>query len=126
MTAPKSFIKRRFLTFTVAFEIVFSIAFLILYKPLSNTFWLALSPRGTFIRTALFYLSVLALTIVSKVLLGAVEKRMELSVTQLLAHLLSLPAQGYVPYGACVFGCALRVLPFRHLLVHDGVHGCRQ
>lgn len=46
--------------------------------------------------------------------------------TQLLAHLRSLPAQGYVPYGACVFGCALRVLPFRHLLVHDGVHGCRQ
>ena len=88
MTAPKSFIKRRFLTFTVAFEIVFSIAFLILYKPLSNTFWLALSPRGTFIRTALFYLSVLALTIVSKVLLGAVEKRMELSVTQMtLWHL---------------------------------------
>lgn len=88
MTAPKSFIKKRFLTFTVLFEILFSIAFLILYKPLSDTFWLALRPRSTFVNTTLFYLSVLALTIVSKILLGIVEKRTDLSVAQLtLWHL---------------------------------------
>ena len=56
MTTPRYLLRKNFLFVTVAFVVVFSVLYLSVYRPYSETFWLSLVERDKIIPTLLFYL----------------------------------------------------------------------
>lgn len=66
MIIPKHFLKKEFLIDTVIFDTLFSIGFLAIYRPFSDTVWLGFAPAGTFFHSAAFYLCGITVLLVSK------------------------------------------------------------
>lgn len=66
MNVPKHFLKKDFLIDTVIFDALFSVVFLAVYRPFSNTCWLGVTPVGTFLHSAAFYLCSIAVLLFSK------------------------------------------------------------
>ena len=74
---------------SVAFVVGFSILFLLLYHPFSDTAWLGTDPEGTLLPTLLFYLVSIIILLGSKVLMMLYQLRHTISVGQLLLWLFS-------------------------------------
>lgn len=66
MIIPKHFLKKEFLIDTVIFDTLFSIGFLAIYRPFSDTCWLGFTPVDTFFHSAAFYLCGIIVLLVSK------------------------------------------------------------
>ena len=66
MNVPKRFFKKNFLRKTVVFHVLFSIVFLSLYQPFSQTFWLSFQPLRICLFTIAFYVCCVGLLLLSK------------------------------------------------------------
>lgn len=66
MNVPKYFLKKKFLLDTVALNTVFSMAFLAVYQPFSQTFWLGVTPVNILLCSIAFYVCCIAFLLVSK------------------------------------------------------------
>jgi hypothetical protein len=66
MVVPKSYLSRGFLYRTVLYDVLFSIGFLILYKPFSSTFWLSTSSTRLILCSIAFYLACIVLLLASR------------------------------------------------------------
>ena len=74
MTTPRYLLRKNFLFVTVAFVVVFSILYLSVYRPYSESFWLSLVERGKIVPTLLFYLFAIGILLSSKSILIALQK----------------------------------------------------
>lgn len=63
--APKSFIKKSFLGYTVLSDTLFSMFFLLVYRPFSETLWLSFRAE-TILSSLCFYAIAIAIVIISK------------------------------------------------------------
>ena len=66
MNVPKRFFKKKFLRKTVVFNILFSIVFLSLYQPFSQTFWFSFRPLRLCLFTIAFYVCCVGMLLLSK------------------------------------------------------------
>ena len=87
LNTPKYLLQKKFLWGSVAFVVVFSILFLHLYQPFSETVWISLDPDKTLTPTVLFYLSGIAVLLVSKALLQLYQIRHTVSAGRYLLWL---------------------------------------
>lgn len=89
MDAPKSFLKKGFLIKITLFILLFSIAFLNIYKPFSDTLWLSVTKRSLILPSLEFYLLALTLVLASKFLLVRHQKSRVLSMRALVLWLIA-------------------------------------
>lgn len=66
MIVPKYFLKKKFLNETVVLNTVFSMVFLAVYQPFSQTFWLGVSPTDVLLHSVAFYLCCIVFMLASK------------------------------------------------------------
>jgi hypothetical protein len=66
MDVPKHYLSRGFLYRTVLYDVLFSVAFLVLYKPFSSTFWLSASSLKLSLCSIAFYLACIVFLLASK------------------------------------------------------------
>lgn len=67
MEMPKYLFSKRFLTMSVVIIFLFSIPFLLIYKPFSATIWIGIKPLNNLLFTIIFYVIVIALMALSKI-----------------------------------------------------------
>lgn len=87
MDAPKSFLKKGFLIRITLFILLFSIAFLNIYKPFSETLWLSIIKKESILPSILFFIICLALILASKFLLVHHQRSRVLSMRALILWL---------------------------------------
>ena len=87
MNAPKYLLHKDFLIGSVAFVVIFSLLFLLLYHPFSDTVWLSTDPEGTLLPTILFYMVGILILLVSKFLMMLYQIRRSFTVGRLLLWL---------------------------------------
>lgn len=73
-TVPKLLLQRNFLLRSVLYIFIFSILFMLIYQPFSETTWFGLSDRKSRTMTSLFYLVAVLTLIASKLLLCTSQK----------------------------------------------------
>ena len=72
---PKFLLDKRYLFGSVMFILTFSILFMTVYSPFSNTAWFSLSNTNDLGNTVAFYIVALAILLVSKMLMNLYQKR---------------------------------------------------
>ena len=77
MDVPKLYLSRGFLYRTVLYDVLFSIGFLVLYKPFSSTFWLSTSTPRLTVCSVAFYLACIILLLASRELFYRYQKKHE-------------------------------------------------
>ncbi|MBQ7072182.1 MAG: LytTR family transcriptional regulator [Bacteroidales bacterium] len=77
MDVPKLYLSRGFLYRTVLYDVLFSIGFLVLYKPFSSTFWLSVSSWKLALASIAFYLACIVFLLASRELLYRFQKKHE-------------------------------------------------
>lgn len=87
MNAPKYLLHKDFLIGSVAFVVIFSLLFLLLYHPFSDTVWLSTDPEGTLLPTILFYMVGILILLGSKFLMMLYQIRRSFTVGRLLLWL---------------------------------------
>ena len=87
LNAPKYLLHKDFLLGSVAFVVIFSLLFLLLYHPFSETVWLSTNPEGTLLPSILFYLVAILILLISKSLMWLYQLRHTFSVGRLLLWL---------------------------------------
>ena len=87
MNAPKYLLQKSFLLGSITFLVVFSLIFLLLYHPFSDTVWLGLDPGRTLVPTLLFYLSSIFIQLLSKALMLLYQIRHTITVTRYILWL---------------------------------------
>ena len=87
MNAPKYLLHKDFLIGSVAFVVIFSLLFLLLYHPFSETVWLSTDPEGTLLPSILFYMVGILILLVSKFLMMLYQIRRSFTVGRLLLWL---------------------------------------
>ena len=79
--------QKSFLLGSITFLVVFSLIFLLLYHPFSDTVWLGLDPGRTLVPTLLFYLSSIFIQLLSKALMLLYQIRHTITVTRYILWL---------------------------------------
>ena len=92
MEMPKYLLSKRFLTLSVVIIFLFSIPFLLIYKPFSATIWLGFQPLRNFVFTCIFYALALFAMSLSKVAMFHYQMKRELSAGRFLLWALSAKA----------------------------------
>jgi len=87
LNAPKYLLHKNFLIGSVAFVVIFSMIFQLLYHPFSNTTWLGVDPQGTLLPTILFYIVCIMILLTSKNLMMLYQIRNTFTVGRLLLWL---------------------------------------
>ena len=87
MNAPKYLLHKDFLIGSVAFVVIFSLLFLLLYHPFSDTVWLSTDPEGTLLPSILFYMVGILILLGSKFLMMLYQIRRSFTVGRLLLWL---------------------------------------
>lgn len=77
---PKFIVSRRYISVLIAFILVFSALFLMIYKPFSMAVWFGTSQTLNFSFTILFYLSSIVVLILSRTLMYTVYNRLDVTV----------------------------------------------
>lgn len=72
---PKFLLDKRYLIGSVLFILTFSILFMLVYSPFSNTAWFSLNTPQGFGLTSAFYIVALAILFVSKILMSNLESK---------------------------------------------------
>ena len=90
---PKFMVSRKYISVLIVLIILFSVLFLLIYKPFSMAVWLGSSQTLNFSFTILFYLSAIVILIVSRVLMYGVHNRLEV---KLMTYILWLLAENIV------------------------------
>lgn len=76
---PKFLVSRRYISVVIAFILVFSVLFLLIYRPFSLAVWLSVDNSLRFGFTMLFYFGAIVTLILSRVLMYSVQNRIELT-----------------------------------------------
>ena len=96
MDVPKHYLSRGFLYRTVLYDVLFSIGFLVLYKPFSSTFWLSASSLRLAVLSLAFYLACIVFLLASREMFFRYQKRKDAKIRHLAiwtaAELLGLAA----------------------------------
>jgi len=71
----KILLDRRYMISTVIFITVFSVLFMIIYSPFSDTSWLGFAPRMRLVLSVSYYLVAVSVLIVSKLLMSALSHK---------------------------------------------------
>jgi hypothetical protein len=87
LNAPKYLLHKDFLIGSVAFVVIFSLLFLLLYHPFSDTVWLSTDPEGTLLPSILFYMVGILILLGSKFLMMLYQIRRSFTVGRLLLWL---------------------------------------
>ena len=106
MNAPKYLLQKKFLLGSVAFVVIFSFLFLLLYHPFSDTIWLGLDPKNNLVPTLLFYLVCILILIISKELMMLYQLRHTITVNRYLIWLFAefvLIATAYLLFASRYF-----------------------
>ena len=106
MNAPKYLLQKKFLLGSVAFVVIFSFLFLLLYHPFSDTIWLGLDPKNNLVPTLLFYLVCILFLIISKELMMLYQLRHTITVNRYLIWLFAefvLIATAYLLFASRYF-----------------------
>lgn len=82
MTIPKLLFQKRFLLRTVPFVSLFSIIFILVYNPFSNSTWFSFTSARSLGVTLLFYASAILTLVISKLILCSVQKNRQFQVRQ--------------------------------------------
>lgn len=77
---PKFLVSRRYISVLIAFILLFSALFLIIYQPFSMAVWFGTSQTLNFSFTILFYLSSIVVLILSRTLMYTVHNKLEVTV----------------------------------------------
>lgn len=77
---PKFIVSRRYISVLIAFILLFSALFLVIYKPFSMAVWFGTSQTLNFSFTILFYLSSIVVLILSRTLMYTVYNRLDITV----------------------------------------------
>lgn len=85
MEMPKFLFSKRFLTVSVIVIFLFSIPFLLIYKPFSATVWIGFRPLRSLLFTILFFTLAIALMTLSKVALYRFQSRHSLTAGRFVA-----------------------------------------
>ncbi len=72
---PKFLLDKRYLTGSVLFILTFSVLFMLVYTPFSNTAWFTVNSSYGFGMTMAFYIVAVAIMLVSKLLMSGLESR---------------------------------------------------
>lgn len=72
---PKFLLDKRYLVGSVLFILTFSILFMLVYSPFSNTAWFSLNTSQGFGLTSAFYIVALAIMFISKLLMSGLESK---------------------------------------------------
>ena len=83
MEVPKHYLSRGFLYRTVIYDVLFSIGFLVLYKPFSSTFWLSASSWRLAGLSLAFYLACIVFLLASRELFFRFQKRQDAKIRHL-------------------------------------------
>jgi hypothetical protein len=75
LNTPKYLLQKNFLWGSVAFVAVFSLLFLLIYHPFSETAWLGFKPDETLAPTLFFYLVSIAILLISRALMQLYQIR---------------------------------------------------
>ena len=75
LNTPKYLLQKSFLWGSLVFAVVFSMLFLLIYRPFSETVWIGFNPNKTLVPTLLFYLVSIAALAVSKALMQVYQIR---------------------------------------------------
>ena len=76
---PKFLVSRRYISVVIAFILVFSVLFLLIYRPFSMAVWFSVDNSLRFGFTMLFYFGAIVTLILSRVLMYSVQNRIELT-----------------------------------------------
>lgn len=76
---PKFLVSRRYISVVIAFILVFSVLFLLIYRPFSLAVWFSVDNSLRFGFTMLFYFGAIVTLILSRVLMYSVQNRIELT-----------------------------------------------
>lgn len=77
---PKFLISRRYISVVIAFIVLFSALFLVVYQPFSLSLWFSCTDSWRFCLTLLFYILSVVVLIVSRMLMYALQDHLELTV----------------------------------------------
>ena len=77
---PKFLVSRKYISVLIAFILLFSALFLIIYQPFSMAVWFGTSQTLNFSFTILFYLSSIVVLILSRTLMYTVHNKLEVTV----------------------------------------------
>ncbi|MBR5706688.1 MAG: LytTR family transcriptional regulator [Bacteroidaceae bacterium] len=83
-TVPKQMLQRRFLLRTVLFVSLFSMLFMVLYQPFSNTTWFGFNSWKQAGVTVLFYMVAVPTLIISKLLLSGISTLHDITVKRFI------------------------------------------
>ena len=76
---PKFLVSQRYISVVIAFILVFSVLFLLIYRPFSLAVWFSVDNSLRFGFTMLFYFGAIVTLILSRVLMYSVQNRIELT-----------------------------------------------
>lgn len=76
---PKFLVSRRYISVVIAFILVFSVLFMLIYRPFSLAVWFSVDNSLRFGFTMLFYFGAIVTLILSRVLMYSVQNRIELT-----------------------------------------------
>ena len=114
LNAPKYLLQKKFLLGSVAFVVVFSFLFLLLYQPFSDTIWLGVDPKKNLVPTLLFYLVGIVILTVSKCLMMLYQLRRTITVNRYLLWLFAefvLIATAYLLFASRYFDPGILLSP---------------
>lgn len=89
MEMPKYLLSKRFLTVSVLVIFLFSIPFLLIYRPFSATIWIGFKPLRHLVFTEIFYATAILLMALSKMAMYHFQSRRELTVGKFILWALS-------------------------------------
>ena len=76
---PKFLVSRRYISAVIAFIVVFSVGFMLIYQPFSLAVWFGSGDMLRFSFTILFYILAIAILVCSRALMYAIQDRLSLT-----------------------------------------------
>ena len=76
---PKFLVSRRYISLVISFIVLFSVIFLLLYRPFSLAVWFSTNDTLRFGFTLLFYVGAIVILIFSRWLMNALQDRLTVS-----------------------------------------------
>ena len=77
---PKFLVSRRYISVLIAFIVLFSGLFILIYRPFSMAIWFSVSETLNFSFTILFYLGSIVILILSRTLMYTIQNRLDITV----------------------------------------------
>lgn len=118
---PKFLLDKRYLFGSVMFILTFSILFMTVYAPFSNTAWFSLADKSNLGNTIAFYIVALAILLVSKMLMNLYQKRIKFTYAKYVSWILLeiIAIASFYTYFTMIFmpeeGYSVSVILFKSL-----------